>query len=85
MHISRETAGQTEDRLLRVLSQAEFTVFDGPYVFEEFPVDTPHRKIDNAALAFVPGRRRLEPIDPVSRYVKRIICSHPLSFPAGAG
>jgi hypothetical protein len=53
MYISKETAEQTERRLLKVLSQAEIKVFDGSYAFEECPVGAWNGKAKDTSLAFV--------------------------------
>lgn len=53
MYVSRESAEQTAHRLLRVIAQAEFRVYEGAYVFDEFPADDFSRKAKPAALALV--------------------------------
>ena len=53
MHTSQETPEQTRNRLWRVISQAEFMIFEGAYAFEEFPLPELARHIRNDALAFV--------------------------------
>lgn len=52
MYISRETPEQTENRLLKVIANAEFTVLEGAYAFDEFSTaDLPYRiKADALAL-----------------------------------
>lgn len=52
MYISRETPEQTENRLLKVIANAEFTVLEGAYAFDEFlTADLPNRiKADALAL-----------------------------------
>ncbi|WP_067820211.1 DUF6196 family protein [Actinomadura kijaniata] len=39
--VSRETAEQTEERLRRVIAQADLLVHDGAWRFEESPLDRP--------------------------------------------
>ncbi|GAA4054387.1 DUF6196 family protein [Actinomadura miaoliensis] len=39
--VSMETPEQTEERLRRVIAQADVLVHDGVWCFEEFPVDQP--------------------------------------------
>jgi hypothetical protein len=39
MYISKETEEQTEKRLLKVISKAEFKVYIGAYAFEGFPIN----------------------------------------------
>ncbi|HET6359481.1 DUF6196 family protein [Streptomyces sp. NPDC002659] len=39
--VSVETAQQTEERLQRVLAEAEFVIQEGIWSFEEFPADRP--------------------------------------------
>ncbi len=53
MYISTETVEQTEERLRKVISTAEFKVFDGAYNFEEYPINDFEFIMENAALAFV--------------------------------
>ena len=53
MDISVETSEHTEARLLRVLSQAEWHVLQGNYVFTEFPLDQFLQSADPQALALV--------------------------------
>jgi hypothetical protein len=53
MYRSKETIEQTERRLLKVISKAEFRILDGSYCFEEFSIDELKDKVQNTALAFV--------------------------------
>lgn len=53
MYISQETPEQSHARLLRVIAASELVVFDGPYAFEEFPIDQFSYHADLSALAFV--------------------------------
>ncbi|MFI6705010.1 DUF6196 family protein [Nonomuraea sp. NPDC050478] len=39
--VSRERSEQTEERLQRVIAQADVLVHDGVWCFEEFPIDQP--------------------------------------------
>lgn len=51
MHISKETAQQTQNRLLKVIKESNFQVLLGEYYFKEF---TPSNfTIYNDALAFI--------------------------------
>jgi hypothetical protein len=53
MYVSYETPEQTHVRLLKVIAQAEFKIYEGTYVFDEFPlVDFP-LKANADALALV--------------------------------
>lgn len=51
MYISQETPEQTEKRLKEVIRQADLKIYDGPYFFEEFPLDK--YTFDHNALAIV--------------------------------
>lgn len=51
MYISQETPEQTEKRLTEVLSQATWTIYEGAYFFEEFPLE--QYQFDPTALAVV--------------------------------
>ena len=53
MYISQETSEQTKTRLLKVLAKAEFTILEGTYAFEEFPLSELRRNIRVDALALV--------------------------------
>lgn len=53
MYISKETEEQTKERLLRVLSRAEFKDFDNSYIFEGFPIAELECKAKETAIAFV--------------------------------
>ena len=53
MYISNETAEATERRLLKVIAEAEFEVFDGYYAFEEFPLAGFRTEFKDSALAYV--------------------------------
>ena len=53
MHISEETPEQTATRLLDVIAKSEFEVFEGTYVFEEFPLDDFGTSASRDALALV--------------------------------
>jgi hypothetical protein len=51
MYISQETSEQTEQRLIGVLRQANWTIYQGAYFFEEFPLE--QYQFDPTALAIV--------------------------------
>jgi hypothetical protein len=51
--ISHETPEQTNVRLERVIRQSRLTVYDMPYVFEEFPRAVLNERIKSDALALV--------------------------------
>lgn len=53
MHVSHETAIQTQDRLRKVIAEAELVVYERPYVFEEVSVDRFPTHHLGGALAFV--------------------------------
>lgn len=53
MHVSRESAAETHERLARVIAAAEFRVLDGVFAFTEHPVNSfPAERVSDA-LAFV--------------------------------
>ncbi len=51
MYVSQETSEQTEKRLKEVIRQANLTIYDGLYFFEEFPLE--EFNFDRNALAAV--------------------------------
>lgn len=53
VQISRETTEETEIRLLSVLAQADFVVYEGTYTFEEFPLASFKTRARQDALALV--------------------------------
>ena len=53
MQISRETLEETETRLRKVIANSNFTLYDGTYVFEEFPLKDFKSKARANALALV--------------------------------
>jgi len=53
MYISQETPEQTKNRLLKVIANAQLTVFEGTYFFEEFATTDFSRRIRTEALALV--------------------------------
>ena len=53
MYVSHETAIQTQDRLRKVIAEAELFVYERPYVFEEVSVDRFPAHHLGGALAFV--------------------------------
>ena len=53
MYISTETAEQTKHRLLKVIAESEFEIFEGQYIFDEFPLQDFHTKFSDKALAYV--------------------------------
>jgi hypothetical protein len=53
MYISQETPEQTQQRLQRVLADAQFEVFAGEYAFVERPVDAFPQDLLPHALAFI--------------------------------
>ena len=53
MYISNETAEQTEHRLLKVIAETELKIFEGHYVFEEFPLKDFQENFRDSALAYV--------------------------------
>ena len=52
VHISHETIEETEARLLKVISEAQFKSYEGSYAFEEFPLThfSVHARSDALAL-----------------------------------
>ena len=83
MYISRETAEQTEKRLLKVLAQADLMVFDGAYAFEEFPVNALNVKVKDTAVALVRDEEtwsQLVPSEDTARERFTILSFH---FPPG--
>ena len=53
MYISKETAEETERRLLRVIAEAELEIFEGHYAYEEFPLKDFQANLTDTALAYV--------------------------------
>ena len=53
VQISHEIPEQTEQRLLRVIAESDFKVYDGSYAFEEFPLDDFDSAARQDALALV--------------------------------
>lgn len=53
VQVSRETPEQIECRLLQVIAQSDFQVYDGKYVFEEFPLNDFTSLARSDALAIV--------------------------------
>lgn len=53
MYVSKETPEQTQKRLLKVISQAEFKALEGNYTFEEFALLELSARMRNDALALV--------------------------------
>lgn len=53
MYISHETPEEIESRLLKVISETQFKIFQDTYVFEEFPLQDLANKINHTALAYV--------------------------------
>lgn len=53
MHVSQETATQTDARLGRVIREAEFVVYEQPYAFVESNLDRFPQERLSQALAFV--------------------------------
>lgn len=56
VQISRETPEQTEQRLLKVLAQSDFKIYEGTYSFEEFLLADFAIKVNQEALAIVRDR-----------------------------
>ena len=53
MYISNETAEQTECRLLKVIAESELEIFEGHYIFDEFPLQCFHSNFNDNALAYI--------------------------------
>ena len=53
VNISQESAEQTKTRLTRVITETRLTVYDKPFVFEEFPLNAFAEQADTGALALV--------------------------------
>ncbi len=53
MHVSRESAEQTEQRLYRVIARAEFEVYGHAFAFEEFAAGDFPARANPEALALV--------------------------------
>ena len=53
VQISHETPEETEARLRTVIAETDFTIYDGTYVFEEFPLADFASKAREDALALV--------------------------------
>ncbi|MFC4373463.1 DUF6196 family protein [Nocardia halotolerans] len=71
--VSMETAQQTEQRLRRVIAEADLVVHDGVWSFDEFPADQPPA-LTSETLAVVRDQEswsRLAPLDPEREGVER--------------
>ena len=64
--VSMETAEQTEQRLRRVIAQAELVVHDGVWCFQESPADQPPALTDET-LAVVRDRESWSCLVPLAR------------------
>lgn len=53
VQVSKENEQQTHNRLKSVIAQADFKVYEGTYIFEEFPLAELTQKINTDALALV--------------------------------
>ena len=53
MYISNETTEQTDRRLLKVIAESNFEIFEGYYVFDEFPLQDFYVNFRDDALAYV--------------------------------
>jgi hypothetical protein len=53
MQISVETVEKTNIRLRNVIANTDFVIYDGTYIFEEFPLHDFKSKVREDALAFV--------------------------------
>src|SRR5512143_3856667 len=81
MYISRETPAQIQARLRKVIADAEFLVFDRPYVFEEVSVERfpSHRIAD--ALAFVRDNHVWSALVPQRHQHEEAFCLFSFHFP----
>ena len=79
MYISEETVEQTEQRLRKVISTAEFKIFDGAYTFEEYPINDFEFIMKNTALAFVRDEEvwsQLVPSEDMTKELFKVIGFH---------
>jgi len=53
VQVSLETEVETDARLRKVISEADFRVYEGTYCFKEFPVSELTQNMDTKALALV--------------------------------
>ena len=53
MYISIETAEETRLRLLKVIAESVFEIFEGHYAFNEFPLQDFHENFNIKSLAYV--------------------------------
>ena len=53
MYISQETLEQTHKRLCKVISNSEFKIYDGTFIFEEFLLSEFNTKANQDSLALV--------------------------------
>jgi len=53
MYISQETAEETHSRLCKVIANSEFTIYEGTFIFEEFPLSEFGIKANPESLALV--------------------------------
>jgi len=53
MHISQETVEETHIRLCNVIQNSNFKIYQGTYIFEEFPLSEFNLKVNPSSLALV--------------------------------
>ncbi len=83
MHVSRESAEQTERRLYRVMAQAEFEVYERPFAFEEFAAGDFPAGANPAALALVRDGQVWSQLVPAERPDGELFKVFSFHFPEG--
>lgn len=79
VQISHETPEQTEQRLLKVIAECDFKVYDGSYAFEEFPLNDFPSSIRQDAIALVRDNEvwsQLVPSNKVSKELFKVFSFH---------
>jgi len=55
MYISQESLEQTHLRLCSVIRNSDFKIYEGTFMFDEFPLSEFHSKVNTESLALVRG------------------------------
>jgi hypothetical protein len=84
MYISVETPAQTEERLCKVIREAEFALVDGTWGFEEFTAAEFLSTVNPAALALVRDGERWSQLVPASAFAGEMLAVWMFHFPDGA-
>jgi hypothetical protein len=84
VNISQETAAQTEARLRRVIQQSRLSLFEGAFVFDEFPLADFPKAINPATLALVRDETVWSQLVPSNGKSGEPFTIWAFHFPAGA-